>query len=81
MLRQHGFVTYSEQVGNLYKCDCVLVEYESLTRSACNGLLRTYDLVVLDEPRCLIDAMHSSATNRGRIKENLQIFLKIDLGS
>ena len=77
VLRQHGFVTYSEQVGNLYKCDRVLVEYESLTRSACNGLLRTYDLVVLDEPRCLIDAMHSSATNRGRIKENLQIFLHI----
>ena len=76
-LRRLGFATYSEEAGSLWKHDRVLVEYESLTRISCMGMLRTYDLVVLDEPRCLIDAMHSSATNRERIKENLQIFLHI----
>lgn len=70
-----GFVTYSKTKGSLYQHKRVLVEYESLVRIPRDGCVRCYDLVVLDEPRCLIDAMQSDSTNQDRIEENLLIFL------
>ena len=77
-LRQMGFVAYSETTGSLYQHNRVLVEYESLTRiTSSMDAVRTYDLVVLDEPRCLIDALHSAATNRARIKDNFLTFLTV----
>ena len=73
-----GFITYAETAGSLSKHNRVLVEYESLVRILdSSALLQTYDIVVLDEPRCLIDAMHSAPTNRSRIKDNAEIFFRV----